>query len=202
MASEMNLSSPGLGVATVPALLNVVNGDAYLIEQWDKRLFIGLIDGLGHGEEAAKVSTAAKEYLIENFKEDLPQIMRGLHVRLVKTRGAVAGLIRIDQSEKNFCFCGVGNIEVKVLSDPEMHPVSMGGIVGMSGIRVRKFEYRYNSLSSLALYSDGVSGRFELPGNECQPIEAQKLAQEILSGYWNKVDDATIIVAMWGKTHV
>ena len=203
MASEINKPTSALafGVATVSAAGNEANGDAYMIKQWGDHVLIALIDGLGHGEEAAKAAVAAKDYLSEIFYADLELTMSELHERLIKTRGAVIGLTRVDQAEKRFTFCGVGNIEIKVVSDPPMHPMSIGGIVGMSRVHLKKFEYRYNVLNGLAIYSDGVSSRFELPTNELPLTDPQRLAEEILSKCWNKTDDATVIIALEQQTY-
>lgn len=197
MASQITRTHPVFGVATAPATSNDVCGDANMIRRWDDQLFIAVIDGLGHGEEAAKASATAKRYLGEVFSEDLAEVMLGLDEHLTKTRGAVVGLARVDQAEKKFTFCGVGNIEIKVVSDPPIHPVSTEGVVGMNRIRLKKFEYRYVGLSSFALYSDGISSNFELPASNRPSWEPQKLAEEILLKYWNRVDDATVVVVTW-----
>lgn len=183
------------GVATRPALMNDVNGDAYLIKQWDDHILVALIDGLGHGEEAAKASEAAKEFVSEHFDKDLEQIMRGLHDSLTKTRGAVVGMTRIDLAEKRFAFCGVGNIEAKLIIDPPIQPVSRDGIVGANMIKIKKFEYHYDSLKAIVLHSDGVSSKFDLPKYKNLSTDPQKIAKKILNDCWNGRDDATVIFA-------
>jgi negative regulator of sigma-B (phosphoserine phosphatase) len=183
------------GIATKSASNEDTNGDAYLIKNWANHVLVALIDGLGHGEEAAKASIQAKQYVTEHFSSPLEQIIQGIHDCLGKTRGAVVGLARIDQAEKRFAFCGVGNIEIKVTSYPPMHPTSLGGIVGMGKIRLKKFEYQYETLEAFSVYSDGISSKFEMPNNH-PGLEPQKSAETILNIWGNKRDDATIILAI------
>ncbi len=196
MGDKVNQSHLVFGVATVSASRNSVNGDAYFIKEWSDCVLLALIDGLGHGKDAAEASALAKKYVAERFSSDVAEIMMGLHGHLSRTRGAVVGLARIDKTKQSLSFCGVGNIEVKVLSDPPMHPTSLEGIVGMNKIRLKKFEYRYIKLNALVLYSDGISSKFELPSNQASCRHPQEIAEEILSKWWNKWDDATVILAM------
>ncbi len=202
MVTEVNMfkSNFVFGVAARAVNGKGVNGDAYLIKLWGSHVLIALIDGLGHGADAALASTEAKKFVDEHFKADIGDIMLGLHECLRKTRGAVVGLARIDQAEKKFSYCGVGNIEIQVLSEPPMYPTSLEGVVGMNMIRIKKFEYPYNSLKFAVLYSDGISSKFDLPSN-ISFVDPQKTAESILSEWGNKWDDATIIIATEQPAH-
>jgi serine/threonine protein phosphatase PrpC len=197
MAAEVNLFKNNFVFGVVARAVNGegVNGDAYLIKLWGSHVLIALIDGLGHGVDAALASTEAKKFVEEHFETDIGDIMLGLHEYLRKTRGAVVGLARIDQAEKKFSYCGVGNIEIQVLSEPPMHPTSLEGVVGMNMIRIKKFEYHYNSLKFAVLYSDGISSTFDLPSDQ-RFIEPQKTAEFILNECGSRLDDATVIIAM------
>lgn len=201
MVAQVDLSGSKLvfGIAT-RSLVGTFNGDAYLIKTWDSHVLIALIDGLGHGEEAAAASSVARNFVDERFTLDIKEIISGLHERLRRTRGAAVGLLRIDQAEKKFAFCGVGNIEVRVLSEPSMHPLSVEGVVGMNRIRIKKFEYSYNSLKAIILYSDGISSNFDFPGS-ISLVDPQKTADSILSQWRSEWDDATIIVATEKTTY-
>lgn len=184
------------GVASRPALGMRVNGDAYLIKEWDGQALLALMDGLGHGEEASAASEEAKEYVAENFTRDLEQIVRGLHVQLHKTRGVVAGLVRIDRVGRRLLFCGVGNTEVRVVGEPPMHPTSLDGIIGLNLRKAKKFEYRYDSLRAVVLHSDGISGRFDLLGYQSAYKQPQAVAERIVAEFGKEHDDATIIIAV------
>ncbi|MFB3889671.1 MAG: SpoIIE family protein phosphatase [Candidatus Bathyarchaeia archaeon] len=203
MAVEIEKSHRGfaIGVATRPAAGIRVNGDAFLIKEWSDHVLVALIDGLGHGEEAAKASGAAREYVNENFALDIKLTLMGLHEQLSKTRGAAVGLARIDQAEHRFTFCGVGNIEIRVKSNPPIHPTSFEGIVGMNKISPRKLEYQYSSIKAIVIHSDGISGRFDLSDYSPYVTDPRETAEAILSDWWSGRDDATIIVLTGEETH-
>jgi len=184
------------GIASRPALGMSMNGDAYLIKEWDGQMLLAVIDGLGHGEEASAASEKAKEYVAENFTRDVEQIILGLHGHLHGTRGVVTGLVRIDRVGRKLIFCGIGNIEVRVVGEPPMHPASLEGVVGVNLRKAMKFEYRYNSLRIVILHSDGISGRFDLLDYPSVHEQPQKVAEQIVAEWGKENDDATTIIAV------
>lgn len=184
------------GVAFRPMSGISVNGDAYVIEEWDGQTLLAVIDGLGHGEEASIASRKAKQYVLENRTRDIEQIVVGLHTHLHGTRGVVAGLVRIDRVGRRLIFCGVGNIEARVVGEPPMHPASLEGIVGLNLRKTAKFGYRYNTLKAVALHSDGISGRFDLSDYPSAYEQPQKVAERIMAEWGKENDDATIIIAV------
>lgn len=184
------------GIASRPASGMGVNGDAYLVKEWNGQALLAVMDGLGHGEEASAASEKAKGYVAENFTRDVEQIILGLHTCLHKTRGIVAGLVRIDRAGRQLLFCGVGNVEVRVVGEPPMHPPSLNGIIGMNLRNAKKFEYRYGSLRAVVLHSDGISGRFDLSDYPSVYEQPQRVAERIVAEWGKEHDDATIIIAV------
>jgi serine/threonine protein phosphatase PrpC len=184
------------GIASRPASDMVANGDAYVIEEWNGQTLLVVIDGLGHGEEASTASKNAKDYILENHAMDIEQIVLGLHKHLRETRGAVAELVRIDRVEHRLLFCGIGNAEVRIVSEPPMHPVSLDGILGMNLRKVRNFQYSYNSLRAVVLHSDGISSRFDLSDYPLIFEQPQEVAEHILAKWGLEYDDAIIIIAV------
>lgn len=184
------------GIASRPAVGMNANGDAYVIEEWNGQTFLAVIDGLGHGEEASATSEKAKEYITENCANDLEQIVLGLHTHLHKTRGVAAGLVRIDRVGHRLIFCGIGNIEVRVVSEPPMHPASLDGIIGVNLRRAVKFEYQYDSLRAVVLHSDGISGKFDLSDYPSIHEHPRRIAEQIILELGKEHDDATIIIAV------
>jgi serine/threonine-protein kinase RsbT len=77
-----------------------------------------------------------------------------------------------------------------------MHPASLDGIVGMNLRKVKKFEYRYDSLKAVILYSDGISSRFEISDYPASYEHPQETSEQILNEWGKKHDDATIVIAI------
>jgi serine/threonine-protein kinase RsbT len=185
-----------LGIACRPALGMTMNGDTYLIKEWNGQTLLGVIDGLGHGEEAAIASMKAEEYVLANHTKDVEQLISGMHYHLHGTRGAVAGLVRIDRNAGRLFFCGIGNIEVSILGGPQMHPTCLEGIVGVNIRKIMKFGYDYSSLKVVALHSDGISGKFSLSDYASIYEQPQLVAEQIMTEWGKKEDDATIVIAV------
>lgn len=187
----------GIASRSMPGMS--VNGDAYLVKEWNGQTLLAVIDGLGHGEEASTASNMAKVYVLENYSRDVEQIILGLHSRFHSTRGIAAELVRIDRAERRLIFCGVGNTEARIIGEPPMHPPSMDGIIGVNLRKTMKFEYRYNSLRAAVLYSDGISGGFDLSTYPSIYEQPQNVADSILAEWGKKHDDATVIVGVEEK---
>src|SRR5690349_5729320 len=104
-------SRKGLQIAglAVPYPGERLCGDAWAYHQEQDRTVVLLVDGLGHGWEAAG---AAKE-AVDTFKkraDGAPRDILGhLHDALKKTRGAAAAVAEIRPSENTITYAGVGN---------------------------------------------------------------------------------------------
>lgn len=184
------------GIASRPVLGFEVNGDAYVTKEWNGQTLLAVLDGLGHGEEASSASEEAKKYIAENFANDVDQIVSGLHSHLHGTRGVVAGLIRIDRLRHRLAFCGVGNIDARIIGEPPMHPTSLDGIIGLNVRKVKKFEYSYDSLKAVVLHSDGISSKFNTPDYSMVCKQPQAVAEQILAECGKHHDDATILIGV------
>lgn len=185
-----------IGVASRPVPGLNVNGDAYLAKEWDGQTLLAVLDGLGHGEEAWIASTKAKEYLLENYANDLDRLISDLHANLHMTRGVIAELVRIDTVTKRLSFCGIGNAEVRIISEPPMHPASLEGIIGANLRKAKKFEYQYRSIKAVVLHSDGISSKFDISNFPEMYDQPQKACERIMAEYSKEYDDATIIIAI------
>jgi anti-sigma regulatory factor (Ser/Thr protein kinase) len=184
------------GIASRPISDRGPNGDAHLVKEWSEHTLLAVIDGLGHGHEAAVASRTATEYVLANHTRDVEQIITGLQVCLRATRGAAASLVRVDGRARRLALCGAGNIEARIIGEPAMHPTSMDGVLGLHLRKVRKFEYQYNSLRAVLLHSDGISSRFDLADYPLLYKQPQEVAEQIMAKYGKANDDATLVIAV------
>jgi len=182
------------GIASKPIDGLQVNGDAWFCKEWDEQTLLAVIDGLGHGEEANLASEKTKQFLQNNYSGDLEEIVRNLHAFLQKTRGVAIGLVRVNRLEKELLYCGIGNVDVRIISDPPLHPTSLNGIVGVNIRRVLQFKYTYKSLKVIALHSDGISSRFDLAEYPLVYNHPQMISEQIMAKWRNPNDDATILI--------
>ncbi|NQT69469.1 MAG: SpoIIE family protein phosphatase [Desulfobacteraceae bacterium] len=176
-------------------------GDACFIKEFENKALIAVIDGLGHGPDAAAASNAAVEHIKINYQKSLTEIIKGCHEEMKMTRGAAIGIALIDLESSTLRYAGVGNIEVRVKSRTTIRPISINGILGYNFRKVREEEFPYRQGDMIILHSDGISAKFDL---DLYPPEflgqhPQTIAERIAAEFGRETDDLTIVVARHGK---
>jgi negative regulator of sigma-B (phosphoserine phosphatase) len=173
----------------------LVSGDIYVVqEHGEGRVLAAIVDGLGGGEEAARAARAAVQVINEHTDWPLQDLMHRSHAALHSTRGAVIGLLRLDQQSHKASYVGVGNIGMQVYSRQMIKPISKNGILGFRLPTLLELHYVYDPGDIFVLYSDGVSSRFSLDGQIDIRQPPQHIADQILAAYGKYIDDATVVV--------
>ena len=187
------------GVFSRPHPAEQKNGDGFFLRALGEVMVAAVFDGLGHGPEAHAAANATLEYLETHFPEPLDAIVRGLHLRLRNTRGAVLGLARLDIGARTLSSCSVGNIEARVLRSPvSIRPISYCGTLGAKLPRVEVQGFRWFPGALLVLASDGISTKWDIaqyPGLEAR--HPSVIADTIFRDFARAEDDATIVVIQW-----
>jgi phosphoserine phosphatase RsbX len=97
---------------------------------------IGVLDGLGHGTEAAEAASCGVDVLRSWRAEPLDVLVQRCHRALSGTRGAAMTLARIDFQTDTLSWIGIGNVAADLVAK---HPAGVevrssarlvGGIVG------------------------------------------------------------------------
>jgi serine/threonine protein phosphatase PrpC len=173
----------------------LVSGDIYVVQEHGEGLVLAaIVDGLGGGEEAARAARAAVQVINEHTDWPLQDLMHRSHAALHSTRGAVIGLLRLDQPSHKASYVGVGNIGMQVYSRQMIKPISKNGILGFRLPTLLELHYVYDPGDIFVLYSDGVSSRFALDGQIDIRQPPQRIADQILAAYGKHIDDATVVV--------
>jgi len=167
-------------------------GDSFAISEDDGVTLIAMADGLGHGPLAEEASKAFCEYAEANSTKAITFIMEKATSVISRTRGAAAALIRVNEKAGTLTFCGIGNIEFQAVSKKPMRPVCSPGIVGRPLRKVVPFEYQISDGDTFAVYSDGISSRYEL--KTYATTTPQKCVDAILENHGKYHDDATCLV--------
>jgi len=173
------------------------NGDAYFIKEYDQKVLLVAIDGLGHGRHAYEAAQAAIKHINKNYRIPLDELMWGCHKKLAKTRGAVIGLARLDFTTRLMEWVGVGNVILQIIrGHKSIRPISVNGIVGINLRKLKLDTIEYSPGDLLLLYTDGISDSREIhkflqmSGNG-----PQALANDLGGNFFKRHDDATMIVA-------
>ncbi len=187
------------GVAEQPLPGQAESGDRSVVQVANGRAMIAVIDGLGHGSEAALASRAAVEVLESRADEGILELFRRCHARLQNTRGAAITVARYDAATHRIQWLGAGNVRAILLrasSEGTMDYRDMLIYSGVVGLRLPTFELR--SLEArqgdvLYLATDGIEGGFPESLRHGESPQAQ--ADRLLASHRVHTDDALILVA-------
>jgi len=185
-----------VGGVNIPLQGEEICGDAWAVRFRDRGIDAMVVDGLGHGPEAAKASAAAARAFLAPGVRTPAVHLDDADGALQSTRGAAMGVAVIDLTQRQVAFAGVGNtVAMVVTGGAVQHLVSFGGIVGQRSIPRREFTAVWSAGSMFIGHSDGINTRWNLdtyPGlAERHPsIIAGVLYRDFARGR----DDASVLV--------
>src|SRR2546422_10869871 len=113
------MAAPALidwGVATTTLAGEPESGDLSLVKPVATGVLVGVVDGLGHGAEAATAARTAVAVLNRHADESLPQLVKACHQALVGTRGVAMSLAVFGRAARSLTWLGVGNVEGVLLA--------------------------------------------------------------------------------------
>jgi phosphoserine phosphatase RsbX len=183
------------------ALEGTSSGDQHVVAPFMEGVLVAVIDGLGHGAEAAAAAQAAAHVLESNAGEPLADLVSRCHDALRRTRGAVMSLASLNVRSAAMTWAGVGNVEAVLLRanrravPPREALAPRGGIVGYRLPAVRPSAVAVASGDTLIMATDGIRGSFLID----LPLERspQEIADFILARYARRSDDALVLVARY-----
>jgi hypothetical protein len=184
------------------ALEREASGDAHVVAEFPAGVLVGLIDGLGHGPEAAVAARTAAGVLASFAGEPLEALVQRCHEALRRTRGAVLSLCAFDAAASRMTWAGVGNVEAFLLrvspgSERPRESIPLrGGIVGYHLLpRLHPSTLPVFVGDTLVMATDGLdSGFADGASPRAGPGE---LAEAILAEHARGNDDALVVVARW-----
>ncbi len=180
-----------------------LNGDLHLVKPFPGGALIAVVDGLGHGQEAAAAAAVAVSILRNHPDEPLATLVQRCHQALTETRGAVMTLATLNWPEGRLTWLGVGNVEAAVLlhtGDGAKGPwvrtlVLSNGVVGHRLPSLKPGTVPLSPKDSLILATDGVAPRFMegVVGSDAP----QRIADRILAKYFKGTDDGLALVVRY-----
>jgi serine/threonine protein phosphatase PrpC len=171
-----------------------ISGDVYVVQEYaEGQALISIIDGLGGGIEAERAARLAARLLEQYPDLPLQELIRRSHTALHSTRGAVIGILRLEQASSHATYVGIGNIGVQVYSRQPIKPISKNGILGFRMPSLLELRYVYDPGDIFVLYSDGVSSSFAQDNKIDIKQPPQHMAEQILATYGKHTDDATVV---------
>src|SRR5487761_64925 len=176
-------------------------GDKHVIVPSATGALLAVIDGLGHGREAATAARLAAEVLEENAGEPMIFLVRLCHEKLRETRGGVMSLATFNTAESTVPWMGVGNVEGVLLHRDSYGTVSRevlalrGGVVGDQLPNLIASILPVSRGDTLLFVTDGVRKDFLNGVTLNDPV--QRIAENVLAHHARGNDDALVLVARY-----
>jgi anti-sigma regulatory factor (Ser/Thr protein kinase) len=185
-----------VGAVCLPKTGEEVPGDGWSLERSGDYRTILVVDGLGHGPNAARAARAATEAFAAHPAATPGALMEICHGALAATRGAAGAAARIALAKKHGSFAGVGNIACRVeIPGARRQLVSHSGTLGHVMRRVQEFEFDFPAGALLILHSDGLTTRWTSEDYPGLLAKHPGLVAGVLYRDHNRgTDDVTVVV--------
>ena len=196
-ASALDRIEWGVARQTHPG--ETVSGDVHVVVPHSRGVLLGVIDGSGHGPEAAHAAKLAVAALQREPESSVTDHLTRCHAALGRSRGAVMTLANFNSRERTLTLCGVGNVEAMLFragaavgSPPKAIAPLRGGVVGEQLPEPYPAVTPVEAGDVLVMASDGLRLDFRQElGLKCTP---QRLADTLLQKHARGNDDALVLV--------
>lgn len=194
-----NLAEWGVATAALPGQTEC--GDLHVVAHFPDGVLFAVVDGLGHGREAAAAAKIAASTLASFPNESVIALIRRCHQALKGTRGTVVSLASFSAVDSTMTWLGVGNVEGLLLRAPDSatpqheYLLMRGGVVGHELPSLRASILTVASGDILILATDGIGSGF---ARGVTLSEApQRIADRVLREFGKVTDDALVLVTRW-----
>ncbi len=188
-------------VAEVARAGQTESGDRYLATTTPDGALVAVVDGLGHGADAADAAKVAVRSLERHAHQPVIPLVRDCHHSLRGTRGAVISVASFTARDQAMTWLGVGTVEGLLLRAQATSPrreslLLRGGVVGVHLPALAAEIVPVTPGDTLILTTDGVRSDFsnERLSHQDPP---PKLADYILARWGKQNDDALVLVVRY-----
>jgi serine phosphatase RsbU (regulator of sigma subunit) len=198
---ELNGAGLDWAVASRPHPEQSVSGDGYVVKRFEAGALLAVVDGLGHGTEAARAAAVCVDTLSAAAEMPIVALLRRCHERLHGTRGATVSVAAFDFRNHTMTWSGVGNVTALLLrADDPVHSkteslVQRAGLLGSGVPSLLASNVRLRRGDLLVLATDGIEPGFENSARRGGTPRA--VADRILSEHAKSTDDALVLAARY-----
>jgi serine phosphatase RsbU (regulator of sigma subunit) len=177
------------------------SGDRHVVVSFPGGALVALLDGLGHGSEAAAASLAAISILEAHPSEAVLSLIQRCHDSLRTTRGAVMSMASFNALDSSMSWIGVGNVGAVLLrkrSTPQHRDEAIaarGGVVGFQLPPLRGETLKVFSGDTLIMATDGIRDAFTT--GMVMEHSPQEIAESIVARFAKGSDDAHVVVVRY-----
>jgi len=177
------------------------SGDRFVVKNATDGALLAVVDGIGHGADAARTAQVAVGALEGSESRSPISLLRRCQQRLQGTRGAVLSLAWFNPAEDTMTWLGVGNVTGLLLRREAHRRTRQESLLLRAGTVGAQLPYVSPSVLSVAygdtliFATDGIRGGFA--DNLNINASTQEIARNIIESHWRKLDDALVLVARY-----
>lgn len=198
-AADRSLIMWGVAALALPG--HAQSGDRYVVQPFQNGALVAVVDGIGHGDEAAVAAKTAVATLEASAHERVTRLIERCHEALIGTRGAAISLAAFNTTYQTLTWLGVGSVEgVLFRADSGIHPpyeslLLRGGTPGDRIPPLHASVFPVMPGDTLILFTNGIgrgfTRRLPLGGSP------QRTADRILAEHSKGTDDALVLVVRY-----
>ncbi len=190
-----------VGVAAMTRPGESESGDRHVSRSLRHGALVAVLDGVGHGAEAAEAADVAIAAINERPQDSVVTLVRRCHEHLRKTRGIVMSIATLDRRDETITWLCIGNIKSILLRTNESSPKNCEYLVQRSGVVGAQLPLLQASVTPIAvgdtivMSTDGIHTEYA----QHLPLASrpQQIADHILARYHKGTDDALVLVARY-----
>jgi phosphoserine phosphatase RsbX len=176
------------------------SGDLEIVQPYDGGIVVGVIDGIGHGSDAAAAAATARDAIAQRPQDSPIALVVRCHEALRLTRGVVLSIASIDLRHASLRWLGIGNVSA-VVQRGNAHVLRSreelllrAGVIGAAELpTLQTSVIPLRPLDTLIFASDGIRPQFA--DGLVMTGSLQSVADGILAEYCQGTDDALVLVA-------
>ncbi|MFZ6693085.1 ATP-binding protein [Undibacterium sp. SXout20W] len=189
-ATKAHLDGIDYAMVSRPCFGEVVSGDGTICHRLPNGILIGIIDILGHGQEAHELARFSEKWFEQHRSSDVAGVMQALHLALKGSRGSALTLAYVSQHQ--ITVAGVGNTILYCVGEQVTSFVAQPGIVGSNFPRLRPVTASIHPGNMLILTTDGISEHIDSSQLISRSrLTTRQLVNGLLNDYGKMYDDAT-----------
>lgn len=173
-----------------------VSGDGWSCTGDDGAGRLLVVDGLGHGPDAAAAANAALRVAAERPALAPDALLAAMHAALRSTRGAAASAASVSTRTARGVYAGIGNIRGIVCERAGVRSlVSHNGTLGQQIRKIQSFEFGFPKDALLVMHSDGITSHWNFDAYPGLPRHHPAvIAAVVYRDHSRQRDDATVAV--------
>jgi anti-sigma regulatory factor (Ser/Thr protein kinase) len=186
-----------VGVVCLPLDGETACGDGWCVRQQADHALVLIVDGLGHGPNAAEAADTAVELFHGAPTRTPRELVTMMHDALRATRGAAVAVAELRREGEGaaITYCGVGNTAATVSGPAGMRALpSMNGTAGLSVRGLQEFTGTMRPGERMVMHTDGITARWRLDAYQgLRDHDPAVVAGLLYRDFTRGRDDATVI---------